>query len=567
MKTFQSILLIYILFCLSTCKKFNEIEPVDPVVVLTGVLLQDSTNMIIGQIDGLGDGILQHGHVWSSNNNIPTTDDLLSELGSRTDIGAFESALDFPQAGLYFIRAYAEDVHGCVYYGEILDINISINQVIANFNFQDDCNAPCEVCFDNLSQNATTFTWNFGDGSIVSTADTCHLYQQAGSYNVTLIANGSTGVDSITKIVTIQDFITFERTYSGYTEGIKILELENGEYLIAGIIQDGLIANSSIFVVRMDKFGDIIPDSEYKYEETEFDIISDMIQLSNGEIVIVGSTIIGDNKDIFYLRMNEQGQPISGYPKFRDIEYSSNDDIAYSINEDLDGNLIISGTSSFESNDIDKNIFVIKISKDFSIVTFEEVYPSNENQVAYDLQVLDNSNYLLVGTSEMGYDPSNIKTFEINSNGIFMYENDLFTGNGYDYARAMDKNSESNFIVIGSTYSGLSSEGNVFIAEVNQNGNNISSFPISFGQAGVEEFGFEVKVLNNDSFIIVGGKDEDAYVVLLNQNGNELFSNQFGGISNDYFKDVIQTSDGGFAMTGTKGGILYFVKTNTSLNL
>lgn len=58
------------------------------------------------------------------------------------------------------------------------------------------CLAPCEVTMTNLSANATSYTWDFGDGSPVSneaTSTVTHTYQQAGSYTIKLTAKGETG--------------------------------------------------------------------------------------------------------------------------------------------------------------------------------------------------------------------------------------------------------------------------------------------------------------------------------------------------------------------------------------
>ncbi len=45
-------------------------------------------------------------------------------------------------------------------------------------------------CF-NMSQNATTFLWNFGDGYTSTDANPKHYYKQEGEYNIQLIANNA----------------------------------------------------------------------------------------------------------------------------------------------------------------------------------------------------------------------------------------------------------------------------------------------------------------------------------------------------------------------------------------
>lgn len=60
------------------------------------------------------------------------------------------------------------------------------------------------VSFASQSQNATSITWNFGDGSAqISTATPLHIYQHNGTYTVMLIATNACGSDTLSKQVTI----------------------------------------------------------------------------------------------------------------------------------------------------------------------------------------------------------------------------------------------------------------------------------------------------------------------------------------------------------------------------
>jgi PKD repeat protein len=51
------------------------------------------------------------------------------------------------------------------------------------------CTAPCTVNFKNTSSNASSFEWNFGDGSVSSEKDPSHIFERAGTYMVKLVAS------------------------------------------------------------------------------------------------------------------------------------------------------------------------------------------------------------------------------------------------------------------------------------------------------------------------------------------------------------------------------------------
>ena len=52
------------------------------------------------------------------------------------------------------------------------------------------CSAPFTVFFNNNSANATTYLWDFGDGSTSTENTPLHTYTNLGTYTVTLIVNG-----------------------------------------------------------------------------------------------------------------------------------------------------------------------------------------------------------------------------------------------------------------------------------------------------------------------------------------------------------------------------------------
>lgn len=63
------------------------------------------------------------------------------------------------------------------------------------------CSAPFSVTFENKSQNASSFSWNFGDGSTSTIHSPTHTFNDYGLYTVTLVADGgSCGTDDIEKI-------------------------------------------------------------------------------------------------------------------------------------------------------------------------------------------------------------------------------------------------------------------------------------------------------------------------------------------------------------------------------
>ena len=60
-----------------------------------------------------------------------------------------------------------------------------------------------KVVFKNDSENAESFSWDFGDGTGSSAEHPVHTYAAAGTYVVTLTASNSHGSDSFSEFVTV----------------------------------------------------------------------------------------------------------------------------------------------------------------------------------------------------------------------------------------------------------------------------------------------------------------------------------------------------------------------------
>ncbi|MDX5346947.1 MAG: M4 family metallopeptidase [Hymenobacteraceae bacterium] len=70
------------------------------------------------------------------------------------------------------------------------------------------CTAPATITFANKSYNATSYSWDFGDGNTSTTQTPTHTYTQPGTYSVTLRITGNgtcgAGADTVVKAGYIQ---------------------------------------------------------------------------------------------------------------------------------------------------------------------------------------------------------------------------------------------------------------------------------------------------------------------------------------------------------------------------
>jgi PKD repeat protein len=76
-------------------------------------------------------------------------------------------------------------------------------QKTADANFRYTQNGLGTVDFTNTSSNASSYTWNFGDGTSSTETSPTHTYGSAGTYTVILTAHSSGGDGTNTQNITV----------------------------------------------------------------------------------------------------------------------------------------------------------------------------------------------------------------------------------------------------------------------------------------------------------------------------------------------------------------------------
>jgi PKD repeat protein len=102
----------------------------------------------------------------------------------------------FMAVGTLFITSCGED-------DDMVPTNT--DKPVSSFQFQISTTDFLEVAFSNFSQNATSYSWNFGDGGNSTEKDPVYSYSAGGSYTVELTATGAGGTHTSSKTITIVD--------------------------------------------------------------------------------------------------------------------------------------------------------------------------------------------------------------------------------------------------------------------------------------------------------------------------------------------------------------------------
>lgn len=109
------------------------------------------------------------------------------------------STIDLSMAG-YIYRCVVTDACGNELTSDAAQLTV-LSTPVAQFDYSVNAN---EVDFNNLSLNANSYEWDFGDNSGSSQSDPNHIYLQNGIYTIQLIALNDCGADTTFQEIEIE---------------------------------------------------------------------------------------------------------------------------------------------------------------------------------------------------------------------------------------------------------------------------------------------------------------------------------------------------------------------------
>jgi len=146
------------------------------------------------------------------------------------------------------------------------------------------------------------------------------------------------------------------------------------------------------------------------------------------------------------------------------------------------------------------------------------------------------------------------------------------TGWGHhDRGRSVQQTTDGGYILVGWTSISGVEDGDVYLIKTDPDGNELWSN--TFGGNNYDA-GFSVQQAFDDGFIIAGytssfssnGDQRNGYLIKTDSDRNEIWSKILGGEDHDAASSVQQTLDGGYVITGFTASSVYLVKTDTEGN-
>tara|TARA_B100002052_G_scaffold152202_1_gene138838 strand:- start:151 stop:1473 length:1323 start_codon:yes stop_codon:yes gene_type:complete len=142
-----------------------------------------------------------------------------------------------------------------------------------------------------------------------------------------------------------------------------------------------------------------------------------------------------------------------------------------------------------------------------------------------------------------GMTPSDICIFKTDSNGEEQWSK-TFGSEYWDFGKSIQQTTNGGYVIAGYINGFGMGGGNAYLLKVDENGEEQWSQIFDFGIAE------SVQQTTDGGYIITGYDSSDIYLVKTDENGEQQWSQTFGESFNDRAMFVQQTTDGGYVITG-----------------
>ena len=359
----------------------------------------------------------------------------------------------------------------------------------------------------------------------------------------------------------------FNNTFgdASYDYGRSLIELNDGGYLIAG--NTSLLGDnySNALLIKIDHTGKEMWKRDYTFSSV--DRLNMVKELQDGSLVAAGFKISSTNysKDILVIKTDAQGN-LEWQRSYGDAQ----DETANSIDISIGGGFIISGEVINENTGFSL-CYLIKIDNEGGL-DWSNTFGGNQNDNGLSVISTNDAGFAITGmTRSLGDSNGDVWLIKVNSNGEMEWER-TYGGDDTEYGRTIQQTVDGGYIIIGQTESFGLGYNDAYLIKTDSQGNEIWSQ--TFGGQGTDQGRQVVNTLDEgylisgytDSFGTLGGFN--FWLVKANSLGELEWQRFYGEQGDDRGLSGIQTSDGGYAIAGytnsgtSSGSDILFIKTD-----
>ena len=238
------------------------------------------------------------------------------------------------------------------------------------------------------------------------------------------------------------------------------------------------------------------------------------------------------------------------------------------VQQTSDGGFIVGGNNGLGGN----GLWLTRTDSDGNQL-WSKVF--GETGYGSSVQQMPDGGFILAGyTNSRGAGENDCWLIRTDGDGNELW-NKTFGGTGNDFCHSVQLTTDGGLILAGGHDTYSTEEGDLWLIRTDGDGNELWSN--TFGGTR-RDYANSVQQTSDGGFILLGetlsygAGDNDFFLVRTDGDGNELWSKAFGGTSYEYPTSVQQTLDGGFSLLGhtnsfgAGGGDFWLIKTDSEGN-
>jgi hypothetical protein len=299
-----------------------------------------------------------------------------------------------------------------------------------------------------------------------------------------------------------------------------------------------------------------VKQAQEKIGGTYFDICNGMSKTADGGFIMTGwSDSYGQGGgDVYVIKLDSNAE----IAWTKTIGGTQNDGGNFVI-QTADGGYAIDawthsfGSGSSSSNWWDYNAYVIKLNSTGSPEWTESISDTGWSQPACLVQANDNGLVVLSSVQTMPGDTSQIGITKLDAVGNIKWNTNI-GGPGDNEPGFLTKTNDGGYAVVGSTSSFGAGNYDVYVIKLDSMGN--VQWTETIGGPGTD-YGDCIIQTADGGYAITGstysygdGVKGNVYVIKLNSGGSIQWTKTIGGTGGDYGYQIIQTKDKGYAIAG-----------------
>lgn len=267
-------------------------------------------------------------------------------------------------------------------------------------------------------------------------------------------------------------------------------------------------------------------------------IINSVAEASSHELFMCGTVTRNVNQQMLLVKANSNGDTV-----WTKTYGGANSDYGYQITKTADGNILMCGTTNSQI-DGHNDIFLVKVDLNGDTL-WTRTFHDPDQEVPFSLKQTQNGDFIISGTNEDPGQYRDLYMLRVGNNGNKLWDQKIGPAD-WKWGLSVTELTNTDLVVCGRHTSGGYNQ--ILVVKTDASGN--LQWEKEFGATGASNEEANSVKQNADGSISLTGMMQnlpaqkvDAFLLKLDQNGNQIFFSHFGGTEGEWGTNLLKDSN------------------------